>query len=164
VRRHALDLIVLFVLVSVVCGYIALAAPGVRSEALHAYVLALGALVMVALVTATSDSLPRSERGEFDRALAERAEPERPLTELERTEREVTLGVSSAYDLHHRLLPHLRECAQARLERRGLALAPEHLGRWWPLLRPDRPPPEEHFAHGIRVDDLRALVDDLERI
>jgi hypothetical protein len=164
VRRHALDLIVLFVLASVVCGYVALAAPGVRSEALHAYVLALGALAMVALVSATSESLPRSERGEFERALGEGSGPERRLPELERTEREVTLGISSAYDLHHRLLPHLRECAQARLERRGLALAPEHVGRWWPLLRPDRPPPEEHFAHGIRVEELRALVDDLERI
>jgi hypothetical protein len=164
VRRHALDLIVLFVLASAVCGYVALAAPGVRSEALHAYVLALGALVMLGLVTATGESLPRSEHGDFERALAERATAERRLPELERSEREVTLGISSAYDLHHRLLPHLRECAQARLERRGLALAPEHTGRWWPLLRPDRPPPDEHFAHGIRVDELRALVDDIERI
>jgi hypothetical protein len=163
-RRHGIDLIVLFVLASVVCGYIALAAPGVRREALHAYVLALGALVMVALVSATSESLPRGGRGDFERALRERRGPEERLPELERTEREVTLGISSAYDLHYRLLPHLRECAQARLERRGLALAPEHVGRWWPLLRPDRPPPEEHFAHGIRAEELRALVDDLERI
>jgi hypothetical protein len=164
VRRHALDLGVLFVLVSVICGYLALAAPGVRSEALHAYVLALGGLVMIGLVTATGESLPRSERDDFDRALGERSASEQRLPDLERTERAVTLGISSAYDFHHRLLPHLRECAQARLERRGLSLAPEHVGRWWALLRPDRPAPDEHFAHGIRVDELRELVRDLERI
>lgn len=163
-RRHALDLIVMFVLASVVCAYLALAAPGIRRETLHAYVLALGALVMIGLVTATSESLPRREKGDFERALGERAGSDRRLPELERTERVVTLGISSAYDLHHRLLPQLRECAEVRLERRGLTLAPEHVGRWWSLLRPDRPLPEEHFAHGIRVDELRALVDDLERI
>jgi len=163
-RRHALDLAIMFVLASVVCGYLALAAPGIRREALHAYVLTLGALVMIGLISATSESLPRSERGDFDRALGERNAPERRVPELERSEREVTLAISSAYDLHNRLLPHLREIAQARLERRGLALTPEQTGRWWALLRPDRPPPEEHFAHGIRADELRALVDDLERI
>jgi hypothetical protein len=164
VKRHALDLVVLFVLASVVCGYLALAAPGVRTEALHAYVLALGGLVMIGLVTATGESLPRSDRDDFDRALGERSASERRLPDLERTERAVTLGISSAYDFHHRLLPHLRECAQARLERRGLSLAPEHVGRWWELLRPDRPAPDEHFAHGIRVDELRELIRDLERI
>ena len=34
-------------------------------------------------------------------------------------EREVTLASASAYDLHFRLLPHLREIAQARLEAGG---------------------------------------------
>jgi len=79
-------------------------------------------------------------------------------------QREVTLASSSAHDLHFRLLPDLREIATARLERRGLALAPEHLGRWWELLRPDRAPPEDRFAKGISAADLRALIDDLERI
>jgi hypothetical protein len=51
-----------------------------------------------------------------------------------------------------------------RLERRGQSLAPEHVGRWWDLLRPDRPAPDDHFGPGIAEADLRALVDDLERI
>ena len=41
---------------------------------------------------------------------------------------------------------------------------PETLGRWWELLRPDREPPADRFAPGISRAELRALVDDLERM
>jgi hypothetical protein len=163
-RRHVVDLAVLFVLATVVCAYLALLQPGIRTEVLHAYVLVLGALFMFAVVTATSEAAPRRTSGELERALAERSAPEQRVPELERAERVVTLSVASAYDFHHRLAPQLREIAEARLERRGLQLAPDHLGRWWDLLRPDRPPPGEHFEHGISQADLRALVDDLERL
>jgi hypothetical protein len=164
VRRHAVDIVVFFVLASAVVGYVSLAQPGVRGIALHGYVLAIGALVMLALVSATSEALPRARRGELERALGERGPADRPPPELDRVQREVMLSIASAYDLHYRLLPHLRAIAAARLERRGLQLAPEHVGRWWELLRPDRPPPEEHFGGGIPQRELRALVDDLERI
>ena len=107
-RRHALDLAVLFLIATLACVYVMLAAPGIRSEVLHAYVLVVGGLVMLGLVTTAGESQP--------------------------------------------------------LERRGLALAPEHLGQWWPLLRPDRPPPEDHFGSSISEAELRALVDALERI
>jgi hypothetical protein len=164
VRRYAVDIVVLFVIASAVTAYASLSQPSIRGIALHAYVLVLGALAMLALVTATSDALPRRARGELEQALAERRVLERPLPELERVQREVTLATASAYDFHYRLLPHLRSIARARLERRGLQLAPEHVGRWWHLLRPDRPPPDEHFGGGISERELHALVDDLERI
>ena len=45
-RRHAVDLAVLFVLSTAVCGYLALATPAYRTEVLHAYLLVLGALFM----------------------------------------------------------------------------------------------------------------------
>ena len=61
----------------------------------------------------------------------------------------MTLSIGNAYDLHTRLLPHLREIATARLERRGQRPGPDTLGRWWELLRPDRPEPAERFAPGI---------------
>jgi hypothetical protein len=163
-RRHGVDLVVLFVLSSGIAAYIALAQPGIRDVVLHGYVLVVGALLMFALVTSTNEALPRRRAGDLERALGERSPRTRRLPELERVEREVTLGTASAYDLHFRLLPHLREIARARLERRGLALAPEHAGRWWPLLRPDREPPKDHFGSGISERDLRALVDDLERM
>jgi hypothetical protein len=62
------------------------------------------------------------------------------------------------------LLPHLREIAQARLERAGRTPGPETLGRWWELLRPDRQPPEDRFGKGISEAELRALVADLARM
>jgi hypothetical protein len=164
VRRHLLDLIVLFVLSSLVCGYVALAQPGLRNVTLHVYVFVVGALLMLGLVAAAGDSVPRRSRSELDQALAERNRRTPRLPDVERTEREVTLATASAYDLHYRLLPHLREVAQCRLERAGKAPGPETLGRWWELLRPDRPEPEDRFAPGIKQSELRALVDELERM
>jgi hypothetical protein len=108
--------------------------------------------------------VPRRLRSELDRALAESGRRERPLPELERTQREVTLATATAYDLHVRLLPHLREIAQCRLERTGKTAGPDTLGRWWELLRPDRPEPDDRFAPGIKQAELRALVSDLERM
>jgi uncharacterized membrane protein len=164
VRRHLLDLIVLFVLSSLVCGYVALAQPGLRNVTLHVYVFVVGGLLMLGLVAAAGDSVPRRSRSELDQALAERNRRSARIPEVERTEREVTLATASAYDLHNRLLPHLREVAQCRLERAGKTPGPETLGRWWELLRPDRPEPEDRFAPGIKQAELRALVDDLERM
>lgn len=163
-RRHLLDLIVLFVLSSLVCGYVALAQPGLRNVTLHVYVFVVGGLLMLGLVAAAGDSVPRRSRSELDQALAERNRRSARIPEVERTEREVTLATASAYDLHYRLLPHLREVAQCRLERAGKTPGPGTLGRWWELLRPDRPEPEDRFAPGIKQAELRALVDDLERM
>ncbi|MFL5925427.1 MAG: hypothetical protein ACJ77E_00635 [Gaiellaceae bacterium] len=163
-RRHLLDLIVLFVLSSLVCGYVALAQPGLRNVALHVYVFVVGGLLMLGLIAAAGDSVPRRSRSELDQALAERARRDVRIRDVERTEREVTLATASAYDLHYRLLPHLREIAQCRLERAGKAPSPETLGPWWELLRADRPEPEDRFAPGIKQAELRALVDDLERM
>ena len=163
-RRHLLDLIVLFVLSSLVCGYVALAQPGLRNVTLHVYVFVVGALLMLGLVAAAGDSVPRRGRSELDQALADRNRRTPRLPDVERTEREVTLATASAYDLHYRLLPHLREIAQCRLERTGKAPGPDTLGRWWELLRADRPEPEDRFAPGIKQSELRALVDELERM
>jgi hypothetical protein len=161
VRRH---LIILFVVTSVVVGYIAAAQPGVRNIALHAYVFVVGALLMLGVVAAAGDAIPRRRRSELAAALAETARPQKKLPEIEKLEREVTLATASAYDLHFRLLPQLREIAQARLERAGHTPGPDTLGRWWELLRADRPAPEDRFAKGISQAELRALIGDLARM
>ncbi len=163
-RRHLLDLIILFVVSSLVCGYVALAQPGLRNVTLHIYVFLLGGMLMLGIVAAAGDSVPQRLRSELDRALAQEGGKRHRLPEVERVQREVTLATSSAYDLHFRLLPHLREIAQCRLERSGKTSGPDTLGPWWDLLRPDRPEPEDRFAPGIKPADLRALVSDLERI
>lgn len=163
-RRHLLDLVILFVFVTIICLYVSLAQPGVRNVTLHAYVFVLGGLLMLGIVAAAGDSVPRRGRSDFEAALAEAEERERPLAEMARVQREVTLGVATAYDCHVRLLPGLREIAQARLERSGRTLSAETAGRWWEWLRPDRPEPEDRFAPGISQSELRALVADLERM
>jgi hypothetical protein len=163
-RRHALDLALLFALATAAAVFVAVGQPGVRGIVVHVYVLVVGALLMLGLVTATSESAPRRTRGELERALAERDRTDRPLPELERALREVTLATATAYDFHRRLLPGLRTVAQSRLERRGLPFTEAYVGRWWDLLRPDREPPDERFAPGMPPAELRALVDDLERI
>jgi hypothetical protein len=164
VRRHLLDLIVLFVLSSLISGYIAFAQPSLRNVTLHVYVFLLGAMLMLGVVAAAGDSVPRRLSSELDRALSESAPREQPVPELERTEREVTLATATAYDFHVRLLPHLREIAQCRLERSGKTSGPDTLGKWWELLRPGRPEPDDRFAPGIKPAELRALVSDLERM
>ncbi len=163
-RRHLLDLIILFVGTSIVVGYFAAAQPGSRNVTLHAYVFIVGGLLMLGVVAAAGDAIPRRLRSEFDAALAEAARPEKQLPELVKLEREVTLATASAYDLHYRLLPHLREIAQARLEQSGRSPGPDTLGHWWELLRPDRPAPDDRFAKGISQNELRALVADLARM
>jgi uncharacterized membrane protein len=164
VRRHLFDLIFLFLVFTGAEVYVALAQPGVRNVTLHVYVLLVGALIMLGVVAAAGDAVPRRHRSEFDRALGEAARGDERVHEVERMEREVSLGTTTAYDLHTRLVPQLRQIAQARLERSGRTLGPEALGRWWELLRPDRPAPDDRHGPGISASDLRALVSDLERM
>jgi hypothetical protein len=162
-RRHWVDVAILFVLASGACLYVSLAVPSVRTVTVHSYLLFLGALMMLVVVSGVTAAAPRARRSDFAAALAERPEPAGRVSQLEKVEREVTLSIGNAYDLHTRLLPHLREIAAARLERRGQRPGPDTLGRWWELLRPDRPEPKDRFAPGIAQGDLRELVADLER-
>ena len=163
-RRHLLDLVILFVFASLISGYIVAAQPGVRNVTLHAYVFVVGGLLRLGVVAAAGDAVPRRKRSELEAALGAGARREKRLPEVETLEREVSLATSSAYDLYYRLLPQLREIAQARLERTGRTSSPQTLGRWWELLRPDRPPPEDRFDRGISETELRALVQDLGRM
>ena len=163
-RKHALDLAILFVLSTLVTAYLALARPEYRSIQLHAYVLVVGALTMLGIVFATTDAVPRRTGTELDRALDARGTRDRPVPALERVTREVTLSSATAYDFHIRLLPHLCAVAAARLERRGHELGADTAGSAWELLRPDRPPPDDRFAPGIPPADLRRLVEELERM
>ena len=163
-KKHRFDFAVLFVVATGVCAYVAFGFPAHRVVALHVYVLVTGGLAMTAVLAAIGSVLPRRRRSELAQALGVRAAAPRPVSELARIEREVTLAVSNARDLHRRLLPQLREIAEARLERSGKRAGPDTLGRWWELLRPDRPEPSDRFAPGIPEAELRALVADLQRM
>jgi hypothetical protein len=164
VRAHRLDLVVWPALATIGFAIAASAAPGSRSLELHLYVLALGGMAMTAVVAAVGGAVPRGRASALRRALDAKPKDAEPVRDLERMERTVTLGVSNAQDLHVRLLPVLRDIAAARLERTGRRPSEETLGRWWELLRPDRPAPVERFERGLPESELRALVADLARM
>lgn len=151
---------------------VAIARPGDRSLVLDAYLLFLGGLMLVLLVALTAQALPRAGRSRLERALARPpAKPARPAALLT-LERRVLLATETAFEVHFRLRPTLREIAAYRLTaHRGIdldhdreaaeaALGPEA----WELVRPDRPPPPDRLARGKPFAELRAAVDALERI
>ena len=139
----------------------------VRAElAAEVYVLVVGAATLVALVAATRGE--GAQPSAFERALRPPVPPRptRPL-ELDRLEREVTLGISGAFHLRHKLLPTLREIATQRLaDRRGAALTEESVDAdAWELLRPEGPDGyRDRYGRGLPIERLEALTDELERI
>ena len=161
---RALEALGPLLLTTLVSGGLLAFAPEHRSTVAHAYVLVVGVILVRIAIASVGDALPGRGRSPFDEALQPPTPPEDRLPELERVQREVTLATVTAYDLHLRLLPALREIATTRLERSGRTPGPETLGRWWELLRPDRAPPEERFVRGINAERLRALIAMLETL
>ncbi len=92
--------------------------------------------------------------------------------QLERIDRLVTFGKTTAFDAEWRLLPFLREIATERLEaRHGLdwehqpRIVSELLGaEAWDLLRPDRPLPDDRTAPGLEAEALEVAVAAIERL
>jgi hypothetical protein len=86
--------------------------------------------------------------------------------------RDLELSTMSAFHLHVRLRPVLREIAAHRVRKRyGVELeseperARELIGTAaWELVRPHRPPPTERLAHGPPLSHLREVIDELERV
>ena len=147
-------------------------APGRKELELDVYVLVLGALAVLGAVLATRQAFPLDRGSTLAAALEhDPREPLRPR-ELERLEREVTLGTSTAFDLHYRLRPILREVAEQRLlDRRGLRLergardVQAALGEeLWELVRPGRKPPEKRYARGLAPEAVRRVVERLEAV
>ena len=91
------------------------------------------------------------------------------LVELERLV--VTAG-TSAVQAHAYLRPHLIAIASYRLAAGGRtldqmtgAVGRELLGdRLWDLVRPDRPFPQDRHGPGVRPQELRAMIERLERL
>lgn len=146
------------------------AVPGRSDLAVRAYVLLLAAFALGQLLARLRASLPLRTTSPVDDALRPRARRKVRVPELERIEREVTLGLATAFDLHFRLRPTLRRIAAELLQaRRGLDLdadpeaARRALGEeTWQLVRGDREPPPERFAPGLDLGSLRRVVASLE--
>jgi hypothetical protein len=147
-------------------------APGRAELAVHVYVLVLLAAALASIVAAIASSQAEAGASIFDAALRHEPAKNERLQELMRLEREAALAQSSAFDLHYRLRPVLREIASGLLAaRRGIELdrrperAREVLGEeTFDLVRPDREAPWDRLAPGIDVDELRAVVTRLEAI
>jgi hypothetical protein len=143
-------------------------APGRFELELDIYVLAIGGLALLEVVVLAREAYPREDRSALASALErDPVEVSRP-PEIERLERELTLASATAFDLHARLRPTLREIATMRLATRGMRFdddGEEVLGaELWELVRPDRRPPTDRHAPGIAPDALRRAIERLEAL
>jgi len=142
--------------------------PRDRSLAIGIYVLVVGALALLTLTQATLAAHPAAV-SPFERALERRPPRDERLPELERLEREVLLGMSTAFDFHYHLRPLLQDVARRKLSvAQGIDLdaEPDHaravLGeRTWELVRPDRESPRDRLGPGVDAADLAAAVETL---
>lgn len=145
--------------------------PGWAGPALHAWLLVVLGIGLLALLASIRTAVP-ARASAFDAALARRvAAPVRPPS-LTKVEREVSMGVETAFDTHFRLRPLFRELTTGiLLAHRGVDLDREP-GRaqalvgdnLWSLVRPDASAPEERAGAGLSQAALERAVTDLERI
>jgi len=142
--------------------------PRDRGLALVAYLDFVCALLLVGLARSISRALPRHARRGRDHA------PQAGAAQVEQSdwvERRLRLAQTSADELHRHFRPIVVEIAAAELARKhGVVLEREPARaralvgeRLWELIRPDRTPPSER-GRGLRPDELRDLVADLEEL
>ena len=170
--RAVLGLSRLPIVLTLVAAALLLVLGGRTGLILRVYLLALAAVALVHLVRAVRSALPAPRASAFDAGLRRRPRRRERLPELERIEREVSLGLATAFDLHYRLRPSLRRTARELLaSRRGIDLdaSPEAARRalgdqTWELVRADREPPRERFAPGLGLAALRTFVSSLDRL
>lgn len=157
--------------VSAAAGITALASSGGNAILLDAYLLTIGGVLLLALVRTTRARAPSARSSHFDAVLAAmRLVP--PDSGEPALVRDLELSTYSAFHLHARVRPVLRDIAAHRLRTRyGVELdgeparAQELVGAAaWELVRPNRPPPRDRLSVGPTVAELRLVVDELEAI
>ena len=152
-------------------GILAFTSSGLRDVLLDVYLLAMGGVLLLALVRTTRAKAPAGGPSELDRALDAMETVPADSGELA-VVRDLELSSQSAFHLHVRLRPILREIAAYRLRKRyGVELesepdrARELVGSAaWELVRPERRPPADRLEHGPPLSHLRQVVDELERV
>jgi hypothetical protein len=171
-RRRLLRLWRFPLFLTVVCFAVLVAAPAHTELVIRVYVLVLAAFVLGHLLARLRGRLPERRLSPVDAALNRKPRPLVRIPELEKLEREVTLGQATAFDLHFRLRPTLRRIASELLHaRRGIDLdanpgaARRALGdETFELVRLDREPPLDRFGRGIDLASLGRVVTSLEAI
>jgi hypothetical protein len=144
---------------------------GLRTVFLDAYLIAIGGVLLLALVRTTRVKAPAGRVSPFDQAL-ERMSRRTPDSGDLTLVRDLDLSILSAFHLHVRVRPLLREIAAHRLRARyGVDLddepgrARELVGTSaWELVRPQRPPPDDRLAAGPSLSHLADVATELEEI
>jgi hypothetical protein len=169
-RRQLLPIVGFGLLATLLTVIALVAAPDRRELIVDVYVLGLGGIAVLRLVGLTRRRRAPGERSEFDDALRPGRFESVRVAERDKLERELELGLQTAFDFHFRLRPTLVEIARNRLAGRGVSLDDEPRAKavlgaeTWELLRPDRDPPRERNAPSLSTDELGRLVGALERV
>jgi hypothetical protein len=128
-------------------------------------------MALLAFVSWLHEVTPERKESPLEEALNRRAPAPERIAELDRLERELYLGATTAFDLHYRLRPVLREIVEPRLERHGLRLdavdprVREALGEdLWEIVRPDREPPSDRHAPGPGFAVMSRVVAQVEAV
>ena len=142
--------------------------------AVHLYVVVLAAAFSALLAERALREIRWDDAPSLLARLRARRRPWPPdrVRQLEELEHAVDFSLTTAFDVHYRLRPHLVRIASHRLAaRRGIQLEddPEAARRVlgdaaWELIRPDRPPPADRNARGIDLPALRAVLRGLEAV
>jgi len=138
---------------------------------LYAYIFVSTILAMRMLAWMLVAGYPAWGWTAFDQALVRRPPPVIRPEGLEDAERAVRFGHRRATDAHTRLLPLIRETADARLmarDGRGIDADPElvraELGeRLWNVIRQRSEPPDRD-APGMPLDELAEILTALEEL
>jgi hypothetical protein len=165
VKRLFLAWLFLTTLAAVVLGLARLLAPGWFELEVDIFILVVGGIALADAVILLRNAYPLEDVPEIAAALEREPEPPQRPPQLERLERELTMATATAFDLHARLRPQLREIAELRLAARGQRLEEGVLDEeLWELIRPDRPPPANRHAEGIPPAELRRAIEALEAL
>jgi hypothetical protein len=171
VRSIVVRAIKVWFAVSVGIAVAAFTSPGLGAVLLDAYLLAVAGVLLLALVRTARIKAPPEQRSALDQTLGAMRRSRTETTELG-YERDLENSVLSAFHLHRRLRPVLREVAAHRLlTKYGVDLdaeparARELVGpSAWEIVRPDRDIPEDRRAAGPSLSHLQGVVAELERI
>jgi hypothetical protein len=155
-----------------VAGIAAVSLPLSSGLVLDLYLLFVGGIALLALVRTMRVAQPGSGHSPFEAALRPiRPRPQRP-PELVRLEQHIALAVTTAFDVHYRLRPAVRDVAAQRLWAKHAIDLETHPDRAqallraaaWELARPERPPPADPFAPGLGVPGIERVVTELEQV
>ena len=170
--RTAIRLAQLPILLTVVAVVLLIVLPGRTELVLHVYALVLAAIALLYLIRTVREAYPVAAASPFDAGLRKSRRRDERLPELARVEREVSIGMTTAFDLHYRLRPPLRRMAGELLAaRRGIDLdgspeaARKALGdETWEIIRADREPPRDRYGAGLELATLHTVVASLEAL